>query len=269
MDHVETTGAKVEIKDKEKFHQIFDNIYLDKVKYLPRIKLSADGQRAAKTLDVAGRFEFRSSYRDQLANLKVFVRSLLSGRRPDNLSKLPSYAVTLWKVALPLVLRYMKARRGFNPADAGIDFMLMSEQLPIPDSRISLADGVNAAGQRNIRVHWKVDGSELESMALFAEKVGEELVRLGLAELKIDPLLAARDPRFMDSAVDYYHQMGCARIGASPESGVVDENLRVHGTDNLWVAGAAVFPVCGFANPTYTAMALGLRLSDHLTRETA
>jgi len=34
--------------------------------------------------------------------------------------------------------------------------------------------------------------------------------------------------------------------------------------DNLFVAGAAVFPTGGVANPTFTALALSLRLADHL-----
>jgi choline dehydrogenase-like flavoprotein len=60
--------------------------------------------------------------------------------------------------------------------------------------------------------------------------------------------------------------MGGARIGADPGEGVVDGDLRVFGTGNLFVAGAAVFPSGSFANPTLTALALGLRLADHLAR---
>jgi choline dehydrogenase-like flavoprotein len=51
-----------------------------------------------------------------------------------------------------------------------------------------------------------------------------------------------------------------------PEQGVVDENSRVHGTSNLFVAGSSVFPSGGYANPTLTIVALALRLGDHLKR---
>jgi choline dehydrogenase-like flavoprotein len=51
---------------------------------------------------------------------------------------------------------------------------------------------------------------------------------------------------------------------ADPELGVVDPDLRVHGVNNLFVAGSSVFPGCGFSNPTFTILALTLRLSDHL-----
>jgi choline dehydrogenase-like flavoprotein len=41
-------------------------------------------------------------------------------------------------------------------------------------------------------------------------------------------------------------------------------SLKVHGTSNVYVAGSSVFPSMGAANPTFTAMALALRLADHI-----
>ena len=46
--------------------------------------------------------------------------------------------------------------------------------------------------------------------------------------------------------------------------GVVDAHCRVHGYDNLFIAGSSVFTTSGWANPTLTIMALALRLADHL-----
>jgi len=51
---------------------------------------------------------------------------------------------------------------------------------------------------------------------------------------------------------------------ADPRGGVVDADGRVHGTDNLYAAGASVFPTAGFANPTLTVVALALRLAERL-----
>jgi choline dehydrogenase-like flavoprotein len=49
--------------------------------------------------------------------------------------------------------------------------------------------------------------------------------------------------------------------------GVVDTDCRVHGVNNLYVAGSAVFPTSGQANPTMMAVALGARLADHLCKQ--
>jgi choline dehydrogenase-like flavoprotein len=53
-------------------------------------------------------------------------------------------------------------------------------------------------------------------------------------------------------------------MAARADDGVVDAELRVFGTANVYVAGAATFPSGSFANPTLTALALALRLADHL-----
>jgi len=269
VDHLEAIAGKVKLLDKKKFHNIFDNIYINNIKYFPRIKFSIEGQMSTGSLDIAGRFEFRSQYKEHLANLKLFVRSLLNGRRPEKITKLPLYLVALWKVSVPLIWRYLKSKRAYNPADGGVDLVMMSEQMPTPDSRIVLAREKNKLGMMKVDVRWKIADGELETMASFAEKCKEEFARLGLAEIEIDPLLIARDEKFMNGVLDYYHQMGGARIGDGPNEGVVDADLKVYGTENLYVGGAAVYPSTGFGNPTYTAMALGLRLSDHLVRDNA
>ncbi len=62
-----------------------------------------------------------------------------------------------------------------------------------------------------------------------------------------------------------HHPMGGTRMHVDPEFGVVDESCRVHGLDNVYVAGSSVFPTgIGYANPTLTLLALTARLAEHL-----
>ena len=56
------------------------------------------------------------------------------------------------------------------------------------------------------------------------------------------------------------------QIDVDPATGVVDRDGRVHGIENLYVAGSSVFPTAGWANPTLTIVALALRLADHVKR---
>jgi choline dehydrogenase-like flavoprotein len=62
------------------------------------------------------------------------------------------------------------------------------------------------------------------------------------------------------------HVSGTCRMSRSPDSGVVDENLKVHDAQNLHVCSSAVFPSVGAANPTVTIVALAHRLGRHLGR---
>ena len=56
-------------------------------------------------------------------------------------------------------------------------------------------------------------------------------------------------------------------MGFDENDGVVDRDGRVFGVDNLFLAGACVFPSAGTSNPTLTVVALALRLADRLAAE--
>ena len=55
-------------------------------------------------------------------------------------------------------------------------------------------------------------------------------------------------------------------MGSDASSGVVDPNCELWGVRGLFIAGTAVLPTSGFANPTLTALALTFRLAEHLAR---
>ncbi len=61
-----------------------------------------------------------------------------------------------------------------------------------------------------------------------------------------------------------HHHMGGCRMGDDPATSVVDADLRVHGTRNLYAVTSGVFVTSGVANPTLTIVALAHRLADHL-----
>ena len=146
-----------------------------------------------------------------------------------------------------------------------------AEQLPRDDSRITLdRQRKDRFGMPLAALDWRIGGRpEVQAMAAFVRRAGRSLQAAGLARVEIDPLLADEDPRALDRATDTYHQCGGARMGHHPRDGVVDRELRVFGTHNLYVAGAAVFRTSSYANPTFTAMALTARLADQLGREAA
>jgi len=60
-----------------------------------------------------------------------------------------------------------------------------------------------------------------------------------------------------------HHYSGTTPMSATDRR-VVDSDLRLVGTDNVWVNGGSVIPRCGGAGPTLTIAALGLRLGAHL-----
>ena len=100
-----------------------------------------------------------------------------------------------------------------------------------------------------------VDGSdELMSLQSFALEIREALKSNGIGSLKLDDDLLAGNPGFLAKLGDIYHQSGGSNMADSPEKGVVDSNLRVFGTDNLYVVGAGTFPTTSNANTTFTTV---------------
>ena len=68
-----------------------------------------------------------------------------------------------------------------------------------------------------------------------------------------------------DSAL---HGSGTCKMGPSDDpAAVVDQRLRVHGLDNLWVADASVMPTVVHANTNATVYVIGERLAEFLKSE--
>ena len=63
-----------------------------------------------------------------------------------------------------------------------------------------------------------------------------------------------------------HHHMGGTRIGNNLNTSVVDSNLKVHDTKNLFVAGSSVFTTSGYANPTFTIVQLSIRLGEKINK---
>lgn len=125
-----------------------------------------------------------------------------------------------------------------------------------PDLRNSVSD----SDQRNylgaplprVDFHYRYHDLARESWHLF----GKALLRSGLGRPSV------LQPEF--KLHDGGHLMGTTRMGLSAADSVVDSNCRVHTTDNLYVAGSSVFPAGGASNPTFTIVAMALRLGAHL-----
>ncbi|MCY7417867.1 MAG: GMC family oxidoreductase [Chloroflexi bacterium] len=60
------------------------------------------------------------------------------------------------------------------------------------------------------------------------------------------------------------HDLGGLRMGTDERHSVVDADLRVHDSPNLYVMSGAVFPSCAGINPTLTIQALSWLAADRL-----
>ncbi|MEM9305013.1 MAG: GMC family oxidoreductase [Pseudomonadota bacterium] len=138
--------------------------------------------------------------------------------------------------------------------------VFMNEATPNPDSRVTLLAERDAIGVPRVRLDWRINSEDFENIDRVMQALARTLGAAGLARVQVTR--RATDPDAVGSA--NMHHMGTTRMSASPRTGVVDADCRVHGLDNLFVAGSSVFPTAGFCNPTLTIVALAARLADHL-----
>jgi choline dehydrogenase-like flavoprotein len=83
------------------------------------------------------------------------------------------------------------------------------------------------------------------------EKIKQRLEEFGIH--------VAADRAGYRSHLGGYHFSGTTAMGL-----VVDNNSKLIGYDNVYVAGTSVVPRAGGSGPTLTAVALGIKLADHL-----
>ena len=139
------------------------------------------------------------------------------------------------------------------------------EEIANPNSRVSLSREIDPNGMHRLSVAWNIPADFPSQLLRIYETVSHQARVGGLGKVTISE---REKERVLERChAQGGHHMGTARMSATPSSGVVDQNLRVWGTRGLYVVGSAVFPTCGFANPTLTIVALAKRLASHLAAE--
>ncbi len=76
--------------------------------------------------------------------------------------------------------------------------------------------------------------------------------------------LGATDIRAAEGEVSACHNMGVARMSASPDDGVTNRWGQTHDISNLFVSDGSVFTSSAAANPTLTIVALAIRQANHI-----
>ncbi|MDH3663081.1 MAG: GMC family oxidoreductase [Alphaproteobacteria bacterium] len=189
-------------------------------------------------------------------SLKRVLLDLQHGQLPTN------FATEVKNIARDtkgIMLGFLRHLRNQNGA-----LYFMSEQFPNPDSRVTLSADRDSLGLLKARVDWRLLPIDKRSILILVQEVQCEFKRLGIGDVVPDNWLTQDDHTWPMSLAGGHHHMGTTRMSDSPRNGVVNSEARVHGIENLYVAGSSIFPTVGCANPTLTLVATSLKLADHL-----
>jgi choline dehydrogenase-like flavoprotein len=135
-----------------------------------------------------------------------------------------------------------------------VDFWLSTEDLPLPDNRVTLApDG-------NIQISYRAT-NQVPKERLY-HRLKAMLADLGMHHGHLLPHHAYLKSGIPVAGVA--HQAGTCRFGADQATSVLNTDCRAHELDNLYVVDTSFFPSIGAVNPALTAIANSLRVGDHL-----
>lgn len=147
----------------------------------------------------------------------------------------------------------------------GVKLRAAWEQAPRLENGVSLSTKTrDRFGIPATVLTWRKTQLERKTLAATTGQFNEWLMGRKLGRLKLDPWVLGRGDYPTGDELAGHHHMGGARMADSPTEGVVDRNLKVHGSTNLYVAGSAVFASGGHTNPTLPIVQLSLRLANHL-----
>jgi choline dehydrogenase-like flavoprotein len=264
QDHISYTAAQIEPSARARIRHFFEPRYRGQSMLTCKIEPTDHVQREHKLLNVMAHVKFDIPSALGLFEVKQMLKAIQQGKAPvPSAHALLAMARGSWELSRLAFGRIALARRS-APTRGAMYLLVDVEQAPNPQSRIRLARECDRFGVPRALVDWRLGGQEYETIERFTALLAPQWRRAGLGELRLggppDFTLASG----LSSARDIYHHMGATRMSEDPAHGVVRPDLRCHTVHNLHIAGSSVFPTGGIANPTFTILALAIRLGDRL-----
>ncbi|HEV7320406.1 MAG TPA: GMC family oxidoreductase [Ensifer sp.] len=130
-------------------------------------------------------------------------------------------------------------------AGHAVDWYMMTEDLPNPESRI-MVDG------KGIIMQWR--RSNMEALSSLEAKMREHFKAAGYP-IVLSQAFDKRTPS---------HQCGTVRMGADPKDAPLDTYCRAFDHPNLFIVDAGCLPTSAAVNPALTVAAQALRVADHI-----
>jgi choline dehydrogenase-like flavoprotein len=255
MDHPMANLCQIKSK-KQKKAQMYSAIkYVPSVAIKSGLELKDELQQELKLPNHT--FYLRPSFTRGIDNKTEKIKlSLLTFRDGGTSLK------DVWRVItnLNVIIQVLIYKFSLNPRAKYFDLWFVTEQIPSKESSVSLSSMKDKWGYRISQVNWKVSKLDIDFMKRWHKLVSERCFNLNEYEFSSDFNENEWNKDFTSAA----HHVGTARMGASMKESVVDKDLKVFETNNLYVCDGSVFTTSGNANIGLTISALALRLAAHL-----
>lgn len=256
MDHPMGNLCQVKFKRPIKA-QIYSDIKYNNIKIKSGLELNEDHQESMKLPN--HNFFFRPSFVEGIDNETEKIKLSLLAIKGGGVT-----ASDLFKVLINLnvIRQILVYKLTLNVAYKFADLFFVTEQIPNPDSRVTLSDKKDNFGYPVAKVNWHLVSEDISGMKKWFD-------------LLHSTLISGNDYTFTHSTEDFdwdnilttaIHHVGTARMSSTERDGVVDSDLKVYGTNNLYISDGSVFTTSGNVNSSLTISALACKLACYIDR---
>ncbi|MET4589357.1 GMC family oxidoreductase [Arthrobacter sp. 754] len=255
VDHVSKRVAALSVTDWDRFRDFASHRRYKGVLCSPRLVPTERFVRRSTLLPSYAHFEFELPAESFPRQARDLLRARqANAKSPGLLSVLTCGVRDLPQLLESISKSIVKSQRPIFKS-SNVYLRVDVQQPTRRESRLTWQNAGTPG--KEVQLEWCVGAEENDSANAFGREV--------LAVLE-DMNVGANTRELLPDAgfKDIFHMMGGTSMATSAMKGVVDTNLKVFGMDNVYVAGASVFPSGGLANPTFTALALAHRLGLYL-----
>ena len=258
QDHIGLFIGKLKIKNKKIFDDLFLNGFITKDKYQPKIK----SQYNLKNFNYGISGEIKTSDKKDNANeiLKDFFYNIKFTKIFD-LIKITKYL----KINLVKKIFYFIIHKKIlfsNYSD--LTFYVQCEQKPNILSKVFFNQSKK---KKKLSLNWNISGEEISIIKRFVKDVNLYFETNNICQIDCKKFDKMNLNTFKKKIRDTNHPSGGLIISKNKDKGVVDKNLKVWNTSNIFVNGSVTFPCSSHANITLTSLALSERLASYLKKK--
>lgn len=200
---------------------------------------------------------FSEGYNNETEKLKL---KLLTVRDKLKNFKIPFSEILGIIKNFNMVAQILQYKTGMLSTHKITDCMFVTEQRPSLNSYIALSGSKNEYGNKKTEIFWNLDKEDLDEVNNAYSYIRDNLMKENDAHETYNSENYSWEDRLSSAA----HHLGTVRMSDDYKNGCVDKDLKIHGSENIYVCDGSVFSSSGNANPTFTCMALASRLGEHL-----
>lgn len=238
-DHFGINVSKIKVINKKKFLNFFSTEFIDYEKYHPKLLYVNTKKKYSISAEIRS---VKSNF--ELNNFKTLFKKLTYKLNFNDLIKLIILSLRM-NIKLIIPFYHLIIQKKIKPDIREKLYLYLQCQQSKP-----YKSNLYINNKSKFILNWQKNTSDMNFINEFKSSLKKYFFKNKICDL-FD---------IKENIIDTNHPSGGMIISSNKNKGVVDKNLKVWDTKNVYVTGLCVLPKSSYANSTFTAMALTLKM---------